>query len=376
MVDLDDHQLKAFADIKEFAKLEPGAPGPKIYTLHGLAGTGKSTTLVTIARETGLPMCAPTGKAASVLRAKSGLFASTIHQQFFQLSGVGRKERRDPERYRTAPGGTRHSVFTQALNPEEDNPYFTPAVGAPKAVLCDETSMVGAKLANNMLATGVRIVAVGDPGQLPPVEDKPFFNRPDFILPKIHRQAMDNPIIRQAHRIRHGQPYEADGDRFQVLTRPTKAHALAADAIICWRNATKDQITDIVRDARGIRHLHPQAGEPIICLKNNYTHSVFNGQIGYLIEPFEPGDSIIHFSLDGVIKIIPQAEFRGMKYPGFDQPVISFDFGYALTAHKAQGSEWPSIIVIDEMPKNHQDRAAHLYTSVTRASERCIVVPR
>ena len=149
------------------------------FTLHGLAGTGKTTVLASIAREhPEALLCTLTGKAASVLTRKTGAPAQTIHSAFYQLIGKSHDERGRKVLH------WKESQRANALR--------------RRAILLDECSMVNDAMADDILRTGATVIACGDPGQLPPVVGKQFFDRPDFTLTEIHRQAQESPIIRQA----------------------------------------------------------------------------------------------------------------------------------------------------------------------------------
>lgn len=332
--------------------------GKSVFTLHGLAGTGKTTVLAKIAAQRpGAMMVTLTGKAASVLRRKTGVDAQTIHSAFYRLKEKTRVNNRTHIEWRRAHG---------------DNDL------SGSLVLVDECSMVSERMARDLLSTGAQIIACGDPGQLPPVDGPQFFGVADAELKTIHRQALDSPIIRQAHRVRSGHAYEPDGDAFRVI-RPaemTNDDLLAADVILCWTNKTRQAANRRARDIRGLSILPmPQPGEPLICLKNAPEFGLFNGAIYTLARPFLEGDKNIHMDVDGRQLCIPNVTFAGVKsaLSGEDEATTSFDFGYALTVHKAQGSEWRSVFLVDEYRRNEQ-RREWLYTGITRAAERLVVM--
>ena len=248
--------------------------------IHGLAGSGKTTLLAHVATE--FPhafICTLAAKAADVLRTKTGMPTSTIHSVFYKL----RQERS------SADG---RSMLD-----------FDPLHGADdlfgSAVLLDECSMIDTDMAADILNTGIRVVACGDPGQLPPVKGSQFFRTPDITLKQIHRQALDSPIIRQAHWVRLGRDYSPDTDDFRVLPHVTKEDVLAADTVLCWRNATRQAVNGIVRRYRGFTANHPVAGEPVVCLKNSAEHGVFNGATYTLVRDFHNGDNEIEVEVGG-----------------------------------------------------------------------------
>lgn len=348
MVPLSEEQQRAHDEIVDF--IENG--NREFYVMHGLAGTGKTTVLSRIGTAFGLPMCAFTGKAASVLHGKTGLMASTIHSYIYNP--------------RNAQGGVQF-----------DDKYDAGELFG-EVMLLDECSMVNHAIARDMLRTGMRIIACGDPGQLPPVVGEQYFCVPDFTLAEVHRQALESPIIRQAHAVRAGQHYQADGDGFQMLQSMPRERLLEADAVICYTNATRRNLTIMIREMRGYGKRYPQAGEPVMCLRNSPDYGIFNGGVYDLAAPFEPGALEIHLIVDGGTLVVPFVEFECIPSTvrlHVDEPTTRFDFGYVLTCHKSQGSEWNHVVIVDEYPIWRQDRARWVYTAITRASEKVTIIP-
>ncbi len=343
-------QAAAISGIEAFLKSDL-----QTYVLHGLAGTGKTTVLADVARRyPDAILCTLTGKAASVLRRKTDLPACTIHAAFYQIEEVERRI-----------SGRKNIKFRVVHDRDQL---------AGKIVLLDECSMVDENIARDLIRTGAKIVACGDPGQLPPVSGRQFFDQPDCTLREIHRQALESPIIRQAHRVRSGQPYEADGEAFRVCRRVTNEEIIGADAILTFSNNTRIAANAHARRARGIWEPAPQPGEPVMCLKNVREIGIFNGAVYTLLEPFDEGDHVIKIDRDGEALTIPFVTFSGLREAlpdGVEEAVTSFDFGYAMTVHKSQGSEWSNVILLDECKKDIRDK--WLYTGITRAADRIIV---
>ena len=337
-----------------------GAIGKReLFALHGLAGTGKTTVAAYVAaRWPGARLCALTGKAASVLRAKTGLPATTVHAAFYDFV------RRD------AGEGL---VFA---------PAWSPGSLKGEVLLLDECSMIPKQMAQDILATGVTVIAIGDPGQLPPVSGVPFFLSADFTLRQVQRQALLSPIVRQAHAVRAGRPYEGDGDGFRVSRRVMGEDLLAADIVLTGRRWTRSRVNELKRQALGIGARLPRAGEPLVCLKNSPMQGLYNGAIYMASRDLREGDECIGIRLDDGDEIEVPADFLG---PGReDEPFeaegrsrwrMAFAFGYALTVHKAQGSEWDRVLLIDEWGGQGVGRAQWLYTGITRATREIMVVP-
>ena len=353
MKDLTDEQDLMASAIRDHIG---GKTDKQVLVCHGVAGTGKTTVLTQIASEfPDAKLCAFTGKAASVLRAKSGLKAQTVHSLFYKLVDKGVDEKTK-----------KRILYFQRVH----------ATGAMrgKIILLDECSMIDRKTANDLLQSGALIIAVGDPGQLPPVQGAPFFNDADIMLRTIHRQALNSAVLRQAHAMRETGQYQPDGDDFRVVRKATEEQMLAADTILCWRNATRHRINKQMRRLLNYNLPYPMQGEMVLCLKNSHQHGVFNGVTYELARNFEPDDDAIHLLIDGNEVNVPDCVFvNGGTIDDYDDDefVSAFDFGWCLTVHKSQGSEWDKVLLVDE---NHKyDRRKWVYTGISRASQSIIV---
>jgi exodeoxyribonuclease-5 len=233
-----------------------------------------------VARQYGhATLCSLTGKAASVIRRRSCLPAQTIHSFFYRLREVAKDKR-----------GRDILSFCRVHNDMDLT---------QRLVLIDESSMISHEMAQDILRTGAKIIACGYPGQLPPVAGRQYFDRADFTLREIHRQALESPIIRQAHQVREGHSYAQDGDGFRVARSATDDELINAGIVLCWTNRTKDSFNRRCRRIRGIWQTHPQPGEPLVCLKNAPDYGVFNGGIYTLVKPFLERDTAITLDVDG-----------------------------------------------------------------------------
>jgi exodeoxyribonuclease V len=345
-IELQDEQIDAFAAILAF--LRNDASGH--FTLMGLAGTGKTTVLAAVAQEylDRAVACSPTGKAASVLSRKIGLQVRTIH-----------------------------STLYKAVRNEETGAWlgwrkkFKPGEAAGRIAVVDEASMVDERLGKDLLEAGFQIVAAGDPGQLPPVEARPFFTTADFTLQQIRRQALNSPIIRQAHRVRQNLPYETDGDAFQVISREQAlADTSWPDIIVCWRNETRHRINRYFRRQRGIAPTAlPRAGEPIICLENS--EQMLNGETSVVTTNCVDDEPLVLDNGQSIYSPWFETISEPDTCPRGYQP---FALAYAITVHKAQGSEWPRVLIVDDFGIEHE-RARWLYTAISRAAEAVRIVP-
>jgi ATP-dependent exoDNAse (exonuclease V) alpha subunit len=349
---LTDEQEMAMSAIDAFM----ADPRRQVFNLHGLAGTGKTTVLRHVAAQyRHAVLCSLTGKAASVLRRRSGLQACTLHSFFYRLIEANKDKRgRDVLRFeRQHEGGELHGDL----------------------VLLDESSMIGDEIGRDLLATGAKVIACGDPGQLPPVKGQQFFRRADATLVEIHRQALESSIVRQAHAVRGGGSYAADGPCFRVASDGTDDDLRGVDVVLCWTNRTRDYMNAKCRRVRGYWQPMPQTGEPVVCLKNAPQYGIFNGATYTLQRPFLQADTSIVIDVDGNVMEIPRVTFRAIPSTLADdvEATTAFDFGYAMTVHRAQGSEWDSVVLVDEY-RRYEQRKEWLYTGITRAAERILIV--
>jgi len=340
---------------------------PQVFRLFGYAGVGKTTLARHIAEgaQGEVLFAAFTGKAALVLRSKGCHGASTIHAMI----------------YRANEGKEGPPTFT--LN--KDGPASRAGL-----IVIDECSMVDAELGRDLLSFGKPILVLGDPAQLPPVKGGGFFTEaePDVMLTQIHRQAEDNPIIRLSQIVRAGGEIAyGDYGESRVISREQieAPMVLAADQVLVGLNRTRRLYNQRIRTLRGLGGTLPVPGDKLVCLRNDRTKGLINGGI-WRVD-----------GLDGIKKDFVRMKVRSEDEPGrpptkvavlkaffeggeADLPYLvrresdEFDYGYALTVHKAQGSQWDDVIVFDESRSFREHQARWLYTGVTRASRRLTIV--
>lgn len=336
-----------------------------VRTCGGYAGTGKTRLLshLAVARPT-WRVCAFTGKAASILRRK-GVQAWTIHASI----------------YRSVWEGNRFVRWEKKSKRDLGCDGF----------LIDEASMVSKDIYEDLLSYGLPIIAVGDHGQLPAVgEDAGLMLEPDVRLEELHRNA--GPIAKFAEYLRKGGVAREwfQGGAIQEgppeYQRPAPVHIVgkvekhslaAADQVICAFNRTRVALNKAI-----VGRSQPREGDRIICLDNDAQTGVFNGQQGTL-EWIDTREKILGFLPDNQepheggrnisIRYDPDAwnnpkrekkKQRGMR--------VGFDFGYAITAHKAQGDEWGKVVVIEQRCDKLWDHSRWAYTAASRAKESLI----
>ena len=370
--------------------------------ISGYAGTGKSTLVKFIVAA--LPNINPdedviytsfTGKATQVLQKKGNKNVSTLHKLLFESI--------------PKPDGT---FFRK---PVEFIPY--------KIVIVDECSMVPKELLQRLIKYNVHIICLGDPGQLPPInknEDNHLLDHPHIFLDEIMRQEAESEIINLTMDIRAGKPLARyQGKEVQVLNKDelTTGMLLWADQIICAKNETRIALNNQMRDLLG-RSGGPQDGDKVICLKNNWDiysvndNPLVNGTIGYLKDSFstyinlprqitsdgkpkkldiltanfisdtEEDYGILNMDKQLITTGVPGLDWKtsykmGRNWRFQDKIPDQFTYGYAITCHKSQGSEWDNVLVIEEgFPFEKEEHKQWLYTAATRAAKKLVIIKK
>lgn len=381
---------------------------PTFY-LGGYAGTGKTTLARHFGEGVGrVAYGACTGKAASVMRAAGCPGATTIHSLIYhprekprgeltRLKGQLGEVLRTPSTPVRKAQIDRLRYLIRAEEGRLKQPAFELGEGegirTADLVVLDECSMIGDRVGKDLQSFGVPILVLGDPAQLPPVRSAGYFTnrKPDAILTEVHRQARDNPIIRVATTVREGQvlpsAHEIDDHRYEIRRRGETSitKLLWFEQIIVGRNATRRSILGAARDALGYAGLYPRAGEKLVGLRNNHEIGLLNGETYLVLEDARelPGGVYL-------VRVEPQGggdalalEVWDWALAGEDRADLSWrercdaqelTYGYALTCHKAQGSQWASVVVYDESEAFRADARRWLYTAITRASERLVMI--
>lgn len=385
---LSPDQSAVLQDLSAWLKTKP----TPFITVGGYAGTGK-TTLIAVLRllikelfpTQKVAFACFTGKASQVLKQKltsqrailNGDFCGTIHSLMY-----------------TAETDEDGQIVRWKRNPEL--PY--------DLIIIDEASMVTMDIWSDLQAYHLPIIAVGDHGQLPPIDSNfNLMDAPQLKLEKIHRQAEGNAIIEIATLARTTgeipfKKYSNDvikADRAEYDTMDLFEQWLTSYRndclVLCARNKTRVKLNQHIRQVRGFEEPTPQPGETLICLKNNYETSggpIYNGMLGTLkrIEEQFPFWYNIELEFNDDKRlfngVITNRQFNQEKMvtsvPNVHYSKIGdrFDFGYALTVHKAQGSQASTVIVFEEFAPymTPEEWRRWLYTAVTRASERLLIL--
>ena len=293
--------------------------------------------------------------------------------------------------------------------PVPDVPY--------KVVIVDEVSMAPKTLMDLLFRYNTYVICLGDPFQLPPIdkkEDNHLLDHPHIFLDEIMRQAMDSEIIRLSMDIRNGNPIEySNGNEVIVAPKASLNTGMMqwADQILCATNNTRVALNNQMRDLLG-RSDSPEDGDKVICLKNYWgciaenEDPLVNGTIGYIKNSFSSFVLLPKFLGSDRLDVL-QAEFisdsgaefgslnmdkkmilTGQKccdwkteYKANKNPKIAgiipkeFTYGYAITTWKAQGSEWDKVLIIEEnFPFDREEHKRFLYTAITRASQKAVLI--
>jgi exodeoxyribonuclease-5 len=332
--------------------------------IGGLAGTGKTTVLQELAnRLPDVPLLAPTNKAANVIGQKLGnRITKTIHNAIKLYRG-------------------------QEVRAEDGKlgPVFKEKRFEARTVLLDECSMVEEKLGADLQAVCNQIIAFGDPGQLGPVGKNvlPFFKgKPDAVLTTNHRQKKAGAgILRAAYDVRDGkQVFTVDSNEFTAypLTgKFTEADFNGVDTVLVHQNKTRHQLNDCYRAYRGIAG-KVRAGERLVAQRHIRDEDIIKSDRFLVLKDHSPGAALVLRSLD-TDKVF---KFQGAVIDQLGQPepeadIPFFAFGYAITVHMAQGSEVPSVLIVDDYwvpPNEKYDFTRWCYVAITRGAKRVTIL--
>ena len=391
----------------------------QIFVLSGYAGTGKTFLIEYLVKwvlklkiGSEAVFVSPTGKAAANL-AKNGTLAGTIHSLIYL---------RDEEDFDVDENGeiVEREELTFIKREKIDEKI--------KLIIIDEASMINEEVLKDLLSYGVKCLFSGDGAQLPPVNGTcHLLANPHFTMKEIVRQAADNPIIQVATLARKGEPipYGNYQDKVCVIQKNALSQSerkrllLKADQVICGRNLTRNQLNEEIRKYKGIPKevSLPIEGEKVICTLNDWEKPLDKGKKFFLVNGIIGTAHDVKESVDDLATMEFQADFLdyGVKVPfdtgnflegkykhGYGQravtlsnglvvheysyerlrkmkavaeePIARFEFAYAVTCHKAQGSEFDFVIVFDESWAFGEDRARWRYTAITRAKEKLLLI--
>lgn len=379
--------------IERFNNKEP-------YTcIAGYAGTGKSTLVKFIIAALNLDPAevayvAFTGKAANVLAQKGCPNATTAHKLLYHSKLLA------------------NGKYMHQAKPRLDVRY--------KLIVVDEISMLPKQMWELLLTHRIPIICCGDPAQLPPIDpntDNHILDKPHIFLDEIMRQAAESEIIRLSMFIREGNnlaDFKCENQQVQIFQKKDVVTGMYewADQMLCATNKTRNEVNAAVRSIRGYGPT-PQPNDKIISLSNQWEFGstlgtpLTNGSIGtidsmrldfkYLpryigtepieimytgmitedAEYFEEIPIDYNFLKTGQDTLTSKQKYQMKKNMRCPDPPFDFAYGYCITVHKAQGSEWNKILVFEEnFPFSKEEHKRWLYTAITRASEKIVVVKK
>ena len=350
----------------------------------GYAGTGKSTLVQFIIDAIGIDeedvvYIAYTGKASLVLRNKGCENSMTAHRLLYYA-----KEK--PDR-------------TYEFKPKKKLEFDY------KLIVLDECSMLPQEMWELLLSHHVHVIALGDPGQLPPIDGiSTILDNPHVMLDEVVRQAQDNPIIRLSMDIRAGKWIDYGGERECRIIPHDKVSdklLLGADQILCGKNITRHNLNEKMRQIKfGDQYSkEPINGDKIICLHNEWQEigstgePLVNGMIGtvsnislYNSKLYQPkmianftsdnGGMYKDLQMDHKIFVEKESTINKTNWWMYQniQRAYEFDYGYAITVHKFQGSEAEKVVVFDEWLGDKDYHSKWLYTAATRSSKMLVIV--
>ena len=381
---------------------------PPIFRLFGLAGSGKTTCSVAI-KSLGLrPLYVSfTNRAVSVLVDKGCYPAKTVHSILYDCipsdSSLSNSEEAARQAYLDAAmAGVPVEERPPLPSVKEgmgwqmrDKADLLAAVAGYDCIVVDEASMIGKRMGRDLLKIGLPIFGIGDPGQLKPVGDEPFFDprRPDVLLTEVLRT--DGDILDAAAHVRRGGSFtDLPPGKDYVVARKALPEWFEADQVLCGIHAKRRELNKHIRKLRGYSGLVPEIGEKLCVVTNHKVHEVTNGSLWIVTAAAQRGDYVIMDLLEYAPRKSPDTletrEDIPMHLSCLAQDIkdkndmsievrpssIFATWGYALSVHKAQGSEWNTVLLFDDSTVFRNEERQWKYTGATRAAKKLYIVSR
>lgn len=376
----------------------------QVFQFAGLPGCGKSVVLNEIINRLGLDPVVEVaamsyiGSASLVMRMKGLLNAKTAHSWLYNVK---------PVELRDEYGKV---LMDELLNVPIMIPKFTPVESLPediKLIAFDEGYSAPLSMRPQIERFGLPIITCGDPNQLPPVNDKPAFLTEGniYYLTQRMRQLDATDINDITDRILQGKPlmYGYHGNSLIIDHKDITDDLLMwADVIICGKNSTRDAINTRIRNILGYNTKLPRYDEKIVCRKNNWLEStkfdngadvcLVNGLMGRVTNA--PDVSSFDgklFSLDFKPDLCQNVCFTNIR-TNYKHMISDnktrlsirnnryetgnmFEYGYAITSHVAQGSEWDKVLYIEEYVHPSIQRALNI-VGASRARKQLVYARR
>jgi len=376
---------------------------PFITLVAGYAGTGKTFLISEIRKElhksnpkTNIGFVTFTGKASSVLR-------NTLNENgaLFEDDYIG----------------TIHGLIYKPVFKYNEDIKKQVIIGWKKrtydeihedVIFIDEASMISEGIWKDLKSYNRTIIVFGDNGQLPPIEDSfSLLRDPEFQLKEIQRQASESPIIKLAHHVRTGGFIPVNKmyskEVFKLSWNDPRCRKIFDNIefdeniiLLCGFNKSRVVLNKMIRDKMGYTNDEPYPNERVICLKNNHNTKLMNGQIGtvhWWMPEFKNGYRIT-INVDGEMYecLTSDSQFGKVNYDIYEKTpektklwneameigynVDFFDYGYAISVHKSQGSEWDKVVLFEQRSQYWDDPmyAKWLYTALTRARKKLFII--
>jgi exodeoxyribonuclease-5 len=394
-----NQQARALSEVSRWLRDDSA---PQTYKLWGYAGTGKTTIAKELTQDVKTIFLTYTGKAASVLRKKGIPDARTIHSALYDVRGADRARLIElEEELQSAVGEDRAELQKEyeaelercrrprfSLNPES-------VITEYDLIFIDEASMVSGRIAQDLEYFKKKILIAGDPFQLPPVKGSGYYmtGEPDIMLTEIMRQALDNPIIRWSMKVREGEilPFAREGTCRKVMRSKVTPEALFGldYMVLTGKNETRRALNKQARKLRGFDSVYPMRGERLVMLQNHKDFGVLNGVLCDTLADANPDiyhefiEQRVHYEGEDKDLLLCTSQFNAYDFPARADDIdfnkrwkTPADFGYALTVHKAQGSQWPGVALVDDGLNKGKgvERNRWIYTAITRAERDLLIV--
>ena len=424
MFELDNSQKEAISQVCQWFT-GPSMLLKPYFCLTGRAGTGKSTIIKEAVTNLGLSLnevafIAPTGKASLVMRNKGISDAITLHSLIYipveeknEFKDTGKmsmpsvdeiikaiNDGKDAEEIVRPKIPKVTAAISRVKRPEPKFIKKASLEGNFKLIVCDEASLINDEQIKDLESFNVPVVYIGDSHQLKPVKGvNSRILSPDFSLEHIFRQAENNPIIALSSAIVDSSkgtlvPEMPTTKSLRMISTDEFFNSFEiytekfAHQILCGTNEVRTALNNALRAKKGFTEQIPMVGDKLMCWKNNYSLDIVNGLQGIVknVKKVNKGKGTMVIDLDaedGKLKEDLEISLAPFMDPGVYDEMTQrylfsyeqFEFGYACTVHKSQGSEWKNVVYIQSFFRPEDAKSMH-YTAVTRASERLVVVDR
>lgn len=390
------------SDAIELIRERFGKRFPKT-VLAGLAGTGKTALVVQLPKYLNISydeviFMTVANKAAQVLRRKAAATGFAIRAQtIFSYLNKHAYEWHCvacPENLTGEDKGECHGIVgkkkpcgcKRIMGVEREVEELDTA----RLIVCDEASMVTSQDHDRLLETGIPVLFVGDQGQLSAIASTGNFSvmqRPDFTLRTILRQAQDSDIIRLAHATRNNEEFTVRTDEVTRHTAPYPPIAwdrfdVADSIVLCATDKVRRRMNYQARRALA-RPDELVEGDYLVSHHNNPDLGIYNGSI-FVVERVINKTAYAYFASIRAVDENRPAFACSIKRVELDQDLRAaeksrfrfghFVYGYAMTVHKAQGSEWDNVLVIgNQFWGSKEEQRRWRYTAYTRARSRLVI---